>query len=266
MLNITRLNDAFTDYINAGIFTALKNEIGNDLPWASDTSVNDISLNIIYHGNHSGQKITSPMIDIFLDVEPYTGKLTADDLKKLATAIWSMYKIPWSKWWQIHLADYNLIENYDRTETHTGTDTETQTPTNWKEVKSGTDTATETPTNWKETVQGAKSDNEVSQDSKIYGFNSASGVNSDSVVTASKNKQETERTGTYQNEMAYNSEVERQGSFETELEHNTEVHTHGNIGVTTAQQMLTQEIELWKWNYFESVMADIDSVLTIKIY
>ena len=40
----------------------------------------------------------------------------------------------------------------------------------------------------------------------------------------------------------------------------------GNIGVTTSQQMIQSEIDLWSWNFIESVFADVDSVLTIQVY
>lgn len=40
----------------------------------------------------------------------------------------------------------------------------------------------------------------------------------------------------------------------------------GNIGVTTTQQMIQSEIELWQWNYFKQVFDDIDSICCLSIY
>ena len=41
----------------------------------------------------------------------------------------------------------------------------------------------------------------------------------------------------------------------------------GNIGVTTTQQMLQSERDLWLWNYFRDVVfPDLDSVLVLGIY
>ena len=40
----------------------------------------------------------------------------------------------------------------------------------------------------------------------------------------------------------------------------------GNIGVTTTQQMLQSEIDLWQWTFFKQVFEDIDSVLCLDIY
>lgn len=41
---------------------------------------------------------------------------------------------------------------------------------------------------------------------------------------------------------------------------------HGNIGVTTSQQMIESEIELRKKNFFELVFNDIDHYMTISVY
>ena len=45
-----------------------------------------------------------------------------------------------------------------------------------------------------------------------------------------------------------------------------ELKRSGNIGVTTTQQMLQQERELWDWNYYNTVFKDIDNLLTLMIY
>ena len=41
---------------------------------------------------------------------------------------------------------------------------------------------------------------------------------------------------------------------------------HGNIGVTTTQQMITQELELRKHDFYRIIYMDIDSILCLKIY
>ena len=40
----------------------------------------------------------------------------------------------------------------------------------------------------------------------------------------------------------------------------------GNIGVTTSQQMIESERNLWLWNFMEIVYADLDKILTIDVY
>lgn len=41
---------------------------------------------------------------------------------------------------------------------------------------------------------------------------------------------------------------------------------HGNIGVTTTQQMIQQELELRKWNLFEYIADKFEEDLMIRVY
>ena len=40
----------------------------------------------------------------------------------------------------------------------------------------------------------------------------------------------------------------------------------GNIGVTSNQQMIQAERDLWKWNFFSQIFTDIDRYLTLAVY
>ena len=43
--------------------------------------------------------------------------------------------------------------------------------------------------------------------------------------------------------------------------------THiGNIGNLTTQQLITQEIELWRWNFINEVLNDVKEFLTLPLY
>ena len=43
--------------------------------------------------------------------------------------------------------------------------------------------------------------------------------------------------------------------------------THlGNIGNQTTQQLLTEEIELWRWNFIQEVLNDVKDFLTLPVY
>jgi hypothetical protein len=44
-------------------------------------------------------------------------------------------------------------------------------------------------------------------------------------------------------------------------------YTHkGNIGNLTPQQLIKQEIDLWRWNFIEEVLNDVKNFITIPIY
>ena len=44
------------------------------------------------------------------------------------------------------------------------------------------------------------------------------------------------------------------------------VHAHGNIGVTTNQQMINEEINLRKTDIYEIIVQDFKSMFTLQIY
>ena len=82
---------------------------------------------------------------------------------------------------------------------------------------------------------------------------------------------ETERSGTYQTEKetsgTYETETERTGTYEKQTAYDTTLTRSGNIGVTTSQQMIQSERDLWLWNFFQDVVfKDISKVLTLSIY
>lgn len=302
------------------------------MPWEEGASSAD--LDMLYLLDRSGEKLAGPL----LTKQMADGALSETVKGKIASVIWSKFGLYWSKLWDLATVEYNPIENYDMTETHTGTETglktptdwkstetqtpmdweetETQTPTNWKttetqtptewketETQTPTDwksTETQTPTDWKSTTEGLDTDNASTTTSGVFGFNSSEAVPANTQETSAKNKSETEQTGTFETETeqtgTYQTERERTGTFETETEqtgtfststqrtgtyeteteqsgtfeekmtYNTTLQRHGNIGVQTTSDMISKELELWKWNFFDTVMADIDSVIALSLY
>ena len=45
-----------------------------------------------------------------------------------------------------------------------------------------------------------------------------------------------------------------------------ELHRSGSTGIYSPQQLITDEIELWQWNFYKQVFEDIDSILCLDIY
>lgn len=87
----------------------------------------------------------------------------------------------------------------------------------------------------------SKVKNTVSSASDTYGFNSDTSVPTGKVE----------------------SESITEGSKD---DNDRDLTRHGNIGVTTSQQMLESEIELRKYKFYEQVMNDIDNVMCLKCY
>ena len=83
MMEYKTLNDVYANWITSGIFTDLQNY---DVPW-KDKSINH-DLDIAYHGNHSGDKIVSAIIDKLLSDD---GTISPESRNNIASAIFSVY-------------------------------------------------------------------------------------------------------------------------------------------------------------------------------
>ncbi len=283
-----KLNEVFTDYINNGIFTFLNSL---DVPW-KEKNISQ-QLNLQYHGNISGKKETSPLVDSLI-VE---NNLTDNSKTMLAMSIFSIYSNKWNRLYRILSLEYEPIENYNMTETekttstNENTDTITTNTTNSNDVtetNTGTNTANDSEnTTGKNTITDSRTiaeDNSVTNNNSLYGFNSASGVNADSQNgtetrnTTDNNTHNDDLKGTRTNEHSENintSKVTAQKNDIKDVKDGTHTENgsqdrtltrHGNIGVTTSQQMLNSEIELWQWDFFSGVFKDIDKILTIQTY
>lgn len=231
MVTLT-LNDVYPEWITKGIFSYLN---ALDVPWKSDISGNQ--LDVIYHGSRSGHKIIGSLIENYLE-----NNTVSDDNKiTIAQAIFSIYIKNWNALYKTLSLEYNPIENYSMTEIENVQDSHKGT------VESdGTDTSTNT----ENTIINDTANNQ------LWGFNSTDSVNSDKQIGDTTRNVDGSVNSTHKN-------------TDTETKNITSDRTlkrSGNIGVTTSQQMIESERQLWLWNFFESVFSDIDEILVLKIY
>ena len=156
--------------------------------------------------------------------------------------IWSSKEKPyWDRVYAASLLEYNPIENYrrtetesiedDRTEQHSGTDTQTSTGS---ETNTGSSTSTDT---------NSGTDTETNS---VTGYDSNSFVAHDKSEMAHghvlQNQASGNNTNTHNgsNSMQHGEKIVHDGTTERS------VLAYGNIGVTTSQDMLTQEMEIAK--------------------
>ena len=295
------LNDVYTTWLTSGIFSDLQNF---DVPW-KDKNINH-DLDIAYHGNHSGDKIVSVLIDKLLNND---GTLSPGSRNNIASAIFTMYGDNWKHLWETTIQEYNLLDNTDAfitettnteqntnssnngtdsgtvTYTQTGTDTTTGTGTVSHAI-TGDDTTKQTGT----VTTGGQSTESSTDASSIYGFNSASASNADSQSRTGTTDVNQTETRTTEDKLSHNTTDTETRNTEDTVAHDTtnaetrdlktgqtgtekvtgtvthEIHRHGNVGVTTNQQMLSAERDLWKWYFYNYVFTDLDRFLTIGIY
>lgn len=257
------------------------------LPWSEDESISSTLLMFEYINNYSGRKITSPAVDNNLDDD---NKLTTSGFETLCDIAYMMYAKKWARNWAVLTAEYNPIENYSMTEnektdygktnTLSGTDSLQMTGTD-THAHTGSDTTTHNGSH-SDAHTGTLTDNGSNGEE-----NQVSAFNSSSYQDASKSTGTVGNTRTFNDtvQTTYNDETEtlQHGHTDTETRNMTDATTYGrkdtasgkdersltrsgNIGVTTSQQMLQSDIDLWKWNFFYEVFSDIDSVFTISTY
>ena len=156
----------------------------------------------------------------------------------LAGIIYSYNIENWQKLWENYTIKYNPIDNYSRHEETVLTDTGNDTT-----VKNGS---------MINTMAGSTT---AIDTSTIYVFNSDTATNvsgGQSSVTP-----DTTSTDTFNN-------VEDKRTLNTE--HKTVSDISGNVGVTTSAQMINENINLWKWNYFDDVFDSIIRLITTGVY
>lgn len=231
---IPLLREAFVDWkIGGGIFTAIE-ELGIELPWQD--SVDSTILDIEYFGNRSGAKLSAPVV---MNLLGETQELLDSDREILAKIIVTKFNEPWKRLWETNVVAYNPIHNYNMTDRR-------ETAKGESETKVANDNSVDTTTHGR--------GNEIKEN--VAGLNNTNNIGKLADVSISQESGTTEAVG------------QRDAKDDTVRASNeTETTTRsGNIGVTTTQQMIMAEREVWMWNFFDQVYKDIDSVLALPFY
>ena len=284
-----KLTEAFPNWlIGEGIFSELSKL---SVPW----STNSIDLDLEYFGNHSGDKIISPLVSKLL----VDGKLTSDSITRLASIIFSLNGDNWSRLYSALQEEYKALQNYNGDETRTVTTTDTGTDT-FSHTGNETNTLNDSSSNTRtgsESLESSGSDSLSKtgtvgsqgsnlSDNNVFGFNSSNSVPSDS-SNSSNNSTDTynlsDKTSYGKKDTKVYNNVSDSGSREStntvsnessdtetkDLQTNTSetFHREGNLGVTTSQQMLESEFELrMNYRFFDVVFADVDKTLALQLY
>lgn len=177
--------------------------------------------------------------------------------------------------------DYDPLTNYSLSEELTGTDSDIRTP---EITKKDTGTLSQAGTDTRTPNLTRKSSGTVSDDgsatgidqNNVWGFNSTTSVPSDmSDRSATANNTNTRditdtETGAEKKDRSSTDTYDLSHTESgTDTRNGTEHHLltrKGNIGTNTFQNLISQERDLWKWNFYEQVFKDVDSVLTLPIY
>ena len=179
----------------------------------------------------------------------------------------------WSSKWQHTMErwinalsiDYNPLENYDRMEDWTDNG-QKMTSNNVKENNNRIST-----TGVKENALGndySVSEGSGNTENTRSAYNSSVYQPHDNIESSSDGKN-TSSSLTSANSITNNMDSTSNESAGTGSEINGSIHSgrmHGNIGVTTSQQMLAAEIDIAKWNLYDEIADLFISEFCIYLY
>lgn len=146
----------------------------------------------------------------------------------------------WKKLYDTTLLEYNPIENYDRMEDWTDTDSETGTNSRNNDIKN--------------TVS-----NEITNSGTVTEQNTAFNAGlADHAKEISNNNTNSNGSGsTTENES---------GTSKRDLTHKRTGRAHGNIGVTTSQQMIQSEREVVMFNIYDIIAESFVENFCLMVY
>lgn len=210
------------------IFTLLKDD--STYPNVKDfiKDGNYATLNEDYYVFNSNEKYLSPLVTKLY--EELDNKATLN--LKLVEIIYNRFSTKWKKIYDALMTNYKPLENYDMEEERTPDLEDSET------INTNTDITTS---------------RETSASNSYKGFNSSSPV----LVNKTDGTEDVTTSG----------ESEKNEISKSSTHTGTETLTrHGNIGVTTSQQMLESEIKLRQYDFYKNMFKDIDSILCLSIY
>lgn len=154
----------------------------------------------------------------------------------LANTIASRYKHKWNEIYKVLYTTYNPLENFNINE-------------NTKETKE------EINHSLKKLTRTGTDNQELKNDSFNFGFNSIDPNQTGKEIS--------------DNKTTYNSGVNNDDTTTITKDPNKNIISRersGNIGVKTTQSLIQEEIELRKYNFINTIMTDIDNIITASLY
>lgn len=165
---------------------------------------------------------------------------------RVVVPAWSRARLPaWERIMTALTSEYNPVHNYDRYEQETGTDTGTKTNTDTGTVSVSEQT----------TQTNSASDTVTGQ---TTGFNSNSFADDKKTTSSGSVNISGQRS---------NGETRNLSKGETRnLANSRTLHAYGNIGVTTAAEMIMGELDVRKRDIFRIIADEFASYFCLQIY
>lgn len=226
-------------------------------------------LDFLYFNIHSKYKILSKSIEEIVNNDFYS---------LLISLINNSFSFKWTQLLNsLNNSNYNPIENYSMEEIRTPnlvnettantTNNNTITDNNTLSNESTNSTKNTLSSNYNDTINNDVENKTSAFDNTTYQPNTKTTNNTTSnQQNTSNSNQESSNSQTQTINNNQNQTLSKNESMTTTNKGTETLTRKGNIGVTTTQQMIEQELELRKHNLIDIMFNDIDSLLTIDLY
>lgn len=222
-----------------------------------------MSLLGLYHANNA--LFSGLVLPEGIDAETVTDNLLMEtaELEVLFTnpyfmqnaiRAWSRKELPvWDRMWKAMQLEYNPIENYNRIEDWTDERKASRSDTDSTRSASSTEGAS---------VSTARETGSTAGEKAVAAYNTSTYSPTDRETV---NDTRT-RTGETEDSTTINGNVNRTGDTREDETNNRHGRTHGNIGVTTTQSMLMQELEIAKINVIDYIIYSFKCRFCLLVY
>ena len=176
------------------------------------------------------------------------------EVMKNLIGLWSIQsQYTWNKLLATITAEYNPIDNYDRTETRTNTfSAEGSSTDGGKDTTTSTDSGEDS-----QEIEGVST-------LQVAGFNTPSGASS--LVDKEKNSNDASTTTTYGKENETETTYGRTNNNTYDKTETETIRARGNIGTVTTQSMLEAERQIALFNIYDEIINDFKRRYCILVY
>lgn len=180
-----------------------------------------------------------------------------DTLKTVIYA-WSMARNPaWAKMLEALESEYSPIENYDRSESWTDT-------RNLADNHSGSENRQSAGQSAGTNTRQEASSSTGSDTESVVGYNETAWTNKDKHETTGGLNSSSNGTDNLSTSGSENRTDQAADTHTGTIQHTSRIH--GNIGVTTAQQMITAELELRKMDVYNIIVNEFIKMFCLGVY
>lgn len=245
MNNSIHLRDYFPDFV--GENSLFQKMVAQGAPWTP--SIGE-AMDRAYFTMYSGLKNPSEFITLNMAGD------VANSIT-IAAILYSMYGESWTRLWEAYKTKYIPIDNYNIQETTVRTEIDDRT-INKNTLSNGSSDGTDI------TRYGQNVETTANAKSYTYGFNSAdrvpTGEQDESTTEANSGSDSISSTSTSE------SKVVDDTTDTNDIKEDIQRTRTGNVGQNSYQELLRQEFELWRWNFFTQVFEDVDKFLVLSVY